>query len=333
MEVDKSNLRNIILKSVEQINTPLTFFNELRLTRRPFNKVLICGMGGSALIDDFLNFFKTNGVSSLTVKIPVATHSSYDLPCDVDEQTLVFCASYSGNTEETVSAFREAQSQNLEVVGITSGGTLEELFLEHKIPWVKIPGGIPPRMSSGYQLSAAVRILMAYGLLSFSAENALRSIPEKISPASLENPAMMLCRRLERKIPIIYASGSNEILAKFWKIKFNENAKIPAFYNLFPELNHNEMNGWLNALGPFYFIFLNDPSDSPRIKKRMTVTAALLKKMGLAVEQVNIEGEDALEQLFWTSVFGDWVSYHLALFYGLDPTPVELVEEFKKMME
>lgn len=333
MEVDKFNLKEVILNSVRQLNAPLTFFNELRLTRRSFDKVLICGMGGSALLDDFFAFFKAKGLAALTVKIPVVAHASYALPPDADEKTLVLCVSYSGNTEETISSFREARSQNLEVVGLTSGGTLEELFSEQKLPWIKIPGAIPPRMSSGYQLLAAVKILMAYGLLTFSAENELTAMVDKLTPASLENPAAMLCRRLERKIPIIYASGENKILAKFWKIKFNENTKIPAFYNIFPELNHNEMNGWLKALGPFYFILLNSSDDSPKIKKRMEVTAVLLKKMGWPVEMIKVEGQNALAQLFWTSIFGDWLSYHLALFYGVDPTPVELVEEFKKMME
>lgn len=333
MEDDKSNLRGVILDSAKQLNAPISFFNELRLTRRPFNKILVCGMGGSALIDDFLVFFKTKGLASLTVKIPVLAHAGYNLPADIDENTLVLCVSYSGNTEETISSFREAASQNLEVVGLTSGGTLEELFSERKLPWIKIPSGLPPRMSLGYQLSAAVKILMAYGLLTLSAENELRALGERLAPSDLENQALMLCRRLERKIPIIYASAPNEILAKLWKIKFNENTKVPAFYNVFPELNHNEMNGWVKALGPFYFIFLNDANDSAKIKKRMAATADLLQKTGWPVESINIEGQDALAQLFWASVLGDWVSYHLALFYGVDPTPVEMVEELKKRLK
>ena len=104
-------------------------------------------------------------------------------------------------------------------------------------------------------------------------------------------------------------------------------------FSVFPELNHNEMNGWVKNLGPFYFIFLNDADDSAKIKKRMAATADLLQKTGWPVESINIEGQDALAQLFWASVLGDWVSYHLALFYGVDPTPVEMVEELKKRLK
>ncbi|MBU2037371.1 bifunctional phosphoglucose/phosphomannose isomerase [Patescibacteria group bacterium] len=334
MEADKSNLRNVILNSVKQVDAPLTFFNELRLTRRPINKVLICGMGGSALMGDFLSYFQTTDFAPLSLSVPVLTHRSYNLPANIDQNTLIICISYSGQTEETLSAFNKATESHLEIAGITCGGQLSELFQKYKIPWVKIPqDNIPPRASLGYQLAAIVKILMAYGLLNSSAQNALISLPEKIIPADLENQARIFCVKLNHKTPIIYSSQDNWILARLWKICLNENAKIPAFFNFFPELNHNEMVGWTKSLGPFHLLFMRDKDDLPRIKKRMDLTAELLKNQHLPVDFIEVKGQGALEKIFWATAFGEWLSYHLALFYGIDPTPVEMVEKFKKLLK
>ncbi|MBU3901604.1 bifunctional phosphoglucose/phosphomannose isomerase [Patescibacteria group bacterium] len=333
MEVDKSNLRSVILNSVSQVNAPLTFFNELHLARRPFNKILICGMGGSALMGDFFSYFQDTGFAPLAPSIPIFTHRSYDLPGSTDQNTLVICVSYSGQTEETLSAFNKAKESHFEVAGITGNGQLAELFQKYKTPWVKIPqNNIPPRTSLGYQLAAMVKILMAYGLLNSSAQSALASLPEKIIPMDFENQARILCAKLNHKIPVIYSSQDNRVLAQLWKICLNENAKIPAFYNFFPELNHNEMVGWTKDLGSFCLLFLRDQNDLPRIKKRMTLTAELLQKQHLSVESIEVAGRDALEKIFWATAFGNWLSYHLALFYGIDPTPVEMVEELKKRL-
>lgn len=334
MEADKSNLREIILNSVKQLNAPLTFFNELRLTRRPFDKILICGMGGSALMDDFFSYFQSSGFKALSPKIPILTHRSYGLPADTNEKTLILCISYSGQTEEVLSAFDKAQEARYEVAGITCGGELGELFQKYKTPWVKIPqDDIPPRTSLGYQLAAMIKILMAYGLLAADAQHAIALLPEKVIPANLENPAKMLCAKLNHKIPVVYASQNNRVLARLWKIKLNENAKIPAFYNSLPELNHNEMVGWTKNLGSFSIIFLRDKDDLPRIKKRMDITAELLNRQHLPIESVDIVGDNPLEKIFWASCFSDWLSYHLALFYGTDPTPVVMVEEMKKRLK
>jgi len=143
----------------------------------------------------------------------------------------------------------------------------------------------------------------------------------------------MLCAKLNHKIPVIYSSQDNRLLAKLWKISLNENAKIPAFFNFFPELNHNEMVGWTKNLGSFHLLFLKDKDDLPRIKKRMEFTADLLKRQNLPLDFVEIEGQNPLEKIFWAVSFGDWLSYHLALFYGVDPTPVTMVEELKKRLK
>lgn len=328
---DKYNFREVILSFPDQLRIDLTFLNQLQLQRRSFKKILICGMGGSGLMDDFFQHLKD--FAPLKLPIPFEAHNSYLLPTDADHETLIIVISYSGNTEETISSFEEAQKQNLEIAGLTSGGKLGELFEKNKKPWIKIPANIQPRLSLGFQLNGLIKILMAYGLLAPFAQHEINALAEKLNPAELENQAKELCQKITHKIPVIYASQNNEIMAKLWKIEFNENSKIPAFYNIFPELNHNEMVGWTKNLGPFVLLILNDSDDLPEIKNRMRITAQLLKERQLPVEFIDITGYRAPEKLFNALILGNWLSYHLALFYGQDPTPVEMVEEFKKLIK
>lgn len=332
-EIDKSNLRRVILNSAAQLRTDLKFSNQLFLKRRRFDKVIFCGMGGSALAGDLLAGLKLKKAAEFSISVPAWTHRSYGLPQDCNENTLLICISYSGNTEETISVLDEAKNKGIEIAGIASGGKLEDLFERNKTPWVKIPSGLPPRCALGYQFSALVKILVGYGIIFQSSQEKLRLLGGQIDPASIENEAKIFCQKLNHKIPIIYSSEENKILARITKIKFNENSKIPAFWNSLPEMNHNEMVGWTKNLGPFSFIFLKDETDLPRIQKRMEFTARLIRKTGLPVDFVEMKGHDALERMFWMLAFGDWVSYHLALFYGIDPFPVEIVEEFKRQLE
>jgi len=334
MEGDKSNLKSVILNSVKQLSSEPDFFNQLCLTRRSFNKIILCGMGGSALVGDFFDYLKEQKHIPLSLPIPLTTHRSYALPPEADHHSLIICISYSGDTEETISAYNEAKKQNLEVAAITYGGKLADLCKQNNTPWIKIPQDkMPPRFSLGYQLIALTKIFMAYGLLASSAKDEAVLLAENIDPSLVENDARIICTKLAHKVPVIYSSKDNELLAKLWKIQFNENAKVPAFYNSFPELNHNEMVGWTRSLGPFSFLFLQDENDSPEIKKRMQLTTKLLQAKNLPVEFVKVSGLTPLEKLFRSLVFGDWLSYHLALFYGVDPTPVEMVEEFKKLLK
>lgn len=333
MEPNKHNLRETISETPSQLEYEPDFFNQLLLRRQSFNKVIICGLGGSALLGDFLIFFKEKKMASLAPSIPVIVHRSYGLPVSVDENSLIICISYSGNTEETISAFEAAKEKGLEIAGIACGGKLADLCQENKCPWVKLPDSpMPPRYSTGYQLRALIKILMAYGLLTNPPHAEFKALAEKISPRTIENEAKLKAAKLLHKIPVVYASGINHILAYLWKIDFNENAKVPSFYNSFPELNHNEINGWSENAGGFYFLMLQDPEDHPRIIKRMEITAQLMKDSGMNGEMIKIQGDNALEKLFWVSIYGHFLAYHLSLIRGVDPFPVPIVDELKKRL-
>lgn len=332
---DNSNLKKIITESVNQLKSEMELFNQLNITRRPFNKIIFCGMGGSGLIGEFFKYFKTKKYLPMSANIPIFIHRSYGLPAEADENSLIICISYSGQTEETISSFNQAKEKNLEITGISCGGKLAEIFQTEKIPWIKIPeSNMPPRFSLGYQLKAAIKIFTAYGILPFSAQKEILLIPEKIKPIEIEKNAEKECLKLIDKIPIIYTSQENKIIGYLWKIQFNENAKIPAFCNYFPELNHNEFAGWQkNSKTPFHFLFLKDKNDLPPIKKRMDLTEKILQESEFSVNSFVIEGENALENIFWALCYGDWLSYYLALARQIDPAPVKIIEDFKKQLK
>ncbi|MDP2663948.1 MAG: bifunctional phosphoglucose/phosphomannose isomerase, partial [bacterium] len=274
----------------------------------------------------------------LKVKAPLYVHRNYNLPYWADKDCLAIFVSYSGNTEETLSAFQEGQRKKLPSVVITSGGKLALLANRKKIALVKIPPGLPPRMSMGLQFSALVTILSNCKLLDFNL-NVVSSLEKRLQPKRLERKGKLLARKLKNRIPVIYASYRNKELARIWKIKFNENSKVPAFANYFPELNHNEMVGFerISSFQPSifkpYILILKDPADHPRIQKRMKLTADILRGKKVAVDFIEINGKDNLSKVFSSLLLSDWASYYLALNYKVDPSPVKTVEDFKQRMK
>jgi glucose/mannose-6-phosphate isomerase len=260
----------------------------------------------------------------------------YRLPHESYDRCLNFICSYSGNTEETVASFEEALSHKLPAIGFSSGGKVAALCEEHGIPHVKMPiptEGFQPRMGTGYFIGAMYQILVNQGLVpDTTAEMAETMQRLKAKLPDLEKRGQALAEKLRGKTPVIYSSTEYKGVAMIWKIKINENAKTPAFWNYFPELNHNEMVGFTNPQGQFTIVMLRDPDDHPRNVKRFEVTAALLRERGLPVDIIDMEGENGLEKMFGSLLLADFASYALALEYGVDPTPVEMVEDLKKML-
>lgn len=328
-KLDKSNMRQVIIDSPSQLRTGLSLAKDIKIQGN-FKNVIICGMGGSALSADILR--SLNKVNNIWV------HKDYGLPAQANENSLIICISYSGNTEETLSALNEAIGKKLSIICIASGGKIENIRKTKNIPLVKLPSGIQPRYSIGYIFSAIAEIMENSGLMKPLSSEIKKTADEleKINEA-LEREGKKLAKKLVDKIPIIYcASASNAIsIARIWKIKFNENAKVPAFYNYFPELNHNEMVGFslIKKDNPFHFIILKDKNDHPRNLKRIDLFSALLRKKGSKTDMIEIKEGSRLFKTFSALLLGDWTSYHLALENGIDPTPVQMVEEFKKLME
>ncbi len=324
-KIDKLNMRQIILSFPKQFKIGLSAAKKVKVRGR-FDKILICGMGGSALPGDILKIW----MESYKIILPVHIHRNYALPYQTKKNHLVIFISYSGNTEETLSAFEEARRKRLPIAAICSGGKLAELCEKYKIPFAKVPSGLAPRLALGYQFAALMKILVNCGLIKDNLRNIL-ALEKKLKPGKLEVKGLKLAKNLVGKIPLIYASCQRKALARIWKIKFNENSKVPAFYNYFPELDHNELSSFESGEN-FRVILLRDPKENPKILKRMDLTAEIIRKNGTAVDVVNAEGEEILLKTFSTLLLGDWVSYYLAKEYKVDPVTVSLQEEIKRKM-
>ncbi|MCH7828293.1 bifunctional phosphoglucose/phosphomannose isomerase [Patescibacteria group bacterium] len=291
-----------------------------------FEKFLLVGMGGSHLQGGIMRMLKPS--------LDFMIHQDYGLPPYASKDRLVIVSSYSGNTEETVSAFKEAVEKGFPLAVSSVGGKLIELAKEHQVPYVQIPDtGIQPRSAIGYTLRALLKLTGEEELLRESSELAAR-----LRPKEFEDAGKALAKRLFGKIPVVYSSRRNQPIAYNWKIKFNESAKIPAFYNVFPELNHNEMAGFSAKGGPasfnhlFCVILLKDTKDHPRIQKRMEVTEQLYRERGVQVETKELEGKSLPERIFSSLLLADWTAWYTAKEYRTEPEEVVMIEEFKKQI-
>lgn len=323
-------MKNVILNFPKQFAKGLEVSENTKIDG-PFSNLIICGVGGSALPGSLLPDM------GIKFDLPLFVHRDYGLPKITNQNSLIICISFSGNTEETLSAFEEATNKNYKVVAVCTGGKLEKLAKDNSKPVAVVPNDCgQPRFGTGYLVGAVLKVLSNCGLITDQSKRLLE-MADNLKPENLEERGKGLANKLMNKIPIVYASNQYKSLARVWKIKFNENSKVMAFWNYFPELNHNEMVGLTNiksqiANCKYYFIILKDEKDNPRVVKRMELTAELIKEAGAEVEMIEIQGATKTEKIFNTLLLGDWVSYYLSLAYDQDPTPVKIVEEFKKRL-
>ena len=304
------------------------------------NHLLILGMGGSAIGADLLKDLLRD-----RVKIPIAVNRSYTIPRWVSRRTFVLACSYSGNTEETLSAARQALQRGARLAAISSGGKLAQLSRQAGFPLLRIPAGIPPRAAVGYALCAPLGLLVRLrwvekkDLPVEAACSALdrfirRNLGAAVGVSS--NPAKKLARQLFGKLPVLYGASPNwEAVTYRWRTQLEENGKVLTFHHLFPEATHNEISGWVNPpalMKKIAAVFLTDQSVHPRTLRRMEFTRRIIQRQGARTLNVRVSGESILERTLKMIALGDFVSLYLALLYRVDPTPVERVEALKKWL-
>ncbi|MBI3036949.1 bifunctional phosphoglucose/phosphomannose isomerase [Candidatus Woesearchaeota archaeon] len=293
------------------------------------DKVVIAGMGGSAIAGDLLQIYCSEKAPNLHVHVS----RSYEVPAFVDSKTLVFVSSYSGNTEETLSSFKSAMRKGARIVVVSSGGRILKQAGELNKPLVALPEGIQPRAALPYLFLPLLNVMHASGLIpdpSSEISSAISSL--KAAAANYKERARSLAEKLVGKVPLIYSSDRFAGIAYRWKSELNENAKVHAFSNFFPELNHNELVGFSKLNANYYAVMIEDEADSRRIKERIKLTKDMIGSKGVPSTQIVIKGEHLLTRILSAVHIGDLASVYLAKLTGVDPEPVAIIEDFKKQL-
>jgi len=302
------------------------------------DKVVILGMGGSAIGGDLLR-----SLSSLEKKALVSVHRDYDLPSYVDAKTLVIASSYSGMTEETLSAFNQALATPAKKLVITTGGKLKAIAEQNSIPVFTIDYKAPPRAALAHSFFPLLGICQQLGIVSDKSKDVaemaqvLRDQQATIDENQplKQNPAKQLATKLYNHLAVIYGAGFLATAAQRWKTQINENSKAWAFYEIFPELNHNATVGYefpADLAQKLFVVFLRSPRLHPRTLLRYKLTAEMLSQAKVSHETVDTGGESALSQMMSLVLFGDWVSLYLALLNETDPSPVKVIDYLKKRL-
>jgi glucose/mannose-6-phosphate isomerase len=299
------------------------------------NKVVVLGMGGSAIGGDLVA-----SLVAAEANLPIFIQRSYDLPAFVDDETLIIASSYSGMTEETLSAFRQALNTNSKKLVITTGGKIKELAQEKGIPVFSFNYKAQPRAALPFSFLPILNFIQRLGFVNdksadFSEmvdvlEQLSREINESI-PFS-RNRAKQLAQELYGKLAVIYGAGITTEVAHRWKTQINENSKAWSFHEAFSELNHNAVVGYQfppELASKILVVMLQSSHLPPPILRRYRITSQILEKADVSFSLIEGSGKSPLAQIMNLVLFGDYVSYYLAILNKTDPTPVETIDFLK----
>jgi len=340
-KIDKSNMLDVISKFPEQIKEAIEIANHTNIPNfLKIDNIIISGMGGSAISGDIVQQLLIDRLD-----IPIFVNREYDIPKWANKDTLVISQSYSGNTEETLSAFKQAHQKRCKIIVITSGGKLQEYCEKREIPLIKIPSNFQPRAATAYILFSSLIAFKKIGLLNENIDSEIeetiqttdelrkkigKSIPEK------DNISKQIAKNIFDTIPQIYGWGIYTPIATRWCTQFNENSKIIASYDIASECNHNDIVGW--SMNPevskkFSCVLFRDEEDeSIRMSKRLDFMKHLLEGSASKVIEVKTQGEKRLAKMMYAMYLGDFVSCYLAILRNIDPTPVDVIIELKKAL-
>ncbi|MFB6257061.1 MAG: bifunctional phosphoglucose/phosphomannose isomerase [Flavobacteriales bacterium] len=317
-----------------QLTNALRIASEAQLSSydEGIGQVCISGLGGSGIGGTLVSEWTAS-----EAKVPVHVNKDYQLPAWVGPGTLLIISSYSGNTEETLSALEEGIIKNARIVCISSGGEVERIAGERSLDHIKIPEGYPPRAAMGYSIVQLLRILTHHGVIPahMDMEREVRAAAEllELDQQPIKDHAKELADKIQGKRALIYAGSSYEGVAVRWRQQFNENAKTLCWHHALPEMNHNELVGWERGGEGVAVLMLRNSDDHERTQKRMELTKDFLKDRSAIWEDLWSRGESRIQRAFYLIHLGDHLSYHLAVLNGVDPIEVDVIERFKKRLK
>ena len=293
------------------------------------DKIVIAGMGGSSYPGSICKTY----LEDFSFDIPIEIRRDYSLGKSITETTLVMVSSYSGNTEEALDCYIEALKKKCQTVVITSGGSLLELAIKHKSPLVRIivdPASNHPNLSTGYFIGITLCILENSGWVSGVIKD-VKLMESFLASLNTRQRAKAIAKNMARKIPIIYTSTKfEESIARIIKIRLNENAKIPAFYNVFPELTHYEPIGFIQKTDEFHFVLIEDPDDYSKVRAHMAAFEEIfIKRHNLSLTKIALEGENTLQKIVGVIYLFEWITLYLADIYRVDPFSLRITQDLR----
>lgn len=296
-----------------------------RTPQREFSNVLLTGLGGSGIGGSV-----TQNYVADKMKIPFLVNKDYFLPACVGKDTLVIVSSYSGNTEETLSAMQQALKAKATVVCISSGGKVAAIANKKGLDCVLLPAGLPPRACLGYSMIQVLYVLSYFGLIKNDFEKSIKASIKylKAEGANIEKQGKALAKKLTGKTPIIYAAPAFKGLAVRFRQQINENSKMLAWTNVIPEMNHNELVGWRDKDASRAVVLLRSHDDYERVQMRMEINKKVIKKYS-SLTELWAEGNTYFEQFFHLVHLTDWASVYMAEMHGVDATEVKVIDHLK----
>ncbi len=325
--IDSKNMREVLKNFHEQLHVALELSERMPIPGGRCDKIVIAGMGGSAIAGDILRAYVEK-----ECKVPVEVIRDYNAPRYINRNTLAFISSYSGNTEETLSIYKEIKKFTKKIICITSNGKLQELGTKFTLI---IPGGLQPRCALGYLFMPLLVTLYRKKLIPKKRDeinetiSLIREMSEELDSSS--GLAYELALKLKDRFIVIYSSRRWEPIARRFATQLNENSKLFAHYNVFPEMNHNEIVGFGEPPLPYSVVYLRTGDEHARIIHRIQITKGIIERYANWYE-VKARGKSTLAKIFSLIYTCDYTSYWLALARKVDPTPIERIDYLKKRL-
>jgi len=337
--IDKESMINFCTDSPKHYGKASELAEKIQVNYPKPDNIIVAGMGGSGIGGELIKDWARN-----KTYVPIEVNREYNLPAYAGKKTLVLLSSYSGDTEESLGAFLDALRRGCMIFCVSSGGALLEHADRLKVPFVRVPGGMPPRAALPYLFVPALLLMEKMELAKGAKEELSEALAllEKVckdnAPEKQQknNFSKTLALNIGQTAPVAYGFGFYRSVAMRFKQQFNENSKVPAKWEVFSELNHNEIVGWERAddlAKCFSAIFIRDKEEPVEINSRIEITKELMEQEGVKIFEVKAEGKSTLAKMLSTVCIFDFASNYLALLRGVDPTPVKTINYLKDTLK
>jgi len=338
-KIDKSNMLAFCVDAAKHYGEAARLARTLSISYPKPQTIVVAGMGGSAISGELLKDWTRDKIT-----VPIEVNREYSLPAYADKNTLALITSYSGETEESLSAFLDATKRKCMTICISSGGALQEFAEKLGVPHLRVPAGMAPRATLPYLFMPLLIVLEKVGLVSDVAPEISATIKalKKVSAANApetplkDNFSKSLASSICGTVPVIYGFGVYRAVAQRFKTQFNENSKLPAKWEVFSELDHNEIVGWEDSgklTKNFSAILIRDKAEPAEVRSRIETTKTLMQPAVSNTFEVWVQGESQLAKMLSTICIGDFTSVYLAILRKIDPTPVKTIDLLKKQMK